>query len=79
MTSYYRNRETGIIQSHPQSGLGETFNSDEIGLDGKPVRPFVALPITNDKVKDAKELMKDKTPEAKSGHGSDETKQGGDQ
>ena len=37
MTAYYRNRETDIVQAHPVSGLGETFNSIEVGEDGKPI------------------------------------------
>lgn len=56
----YRNRETGIVQFHPTAGLGDSFNSDEIGEDGKPVKPFVKTPITDDKVRDAKSLMADK-------------------
>jgi len=80
MTAYYRNRETGKVQSHPKSGLGEFFNSDEIGQDGKPVKPFVALPITSDKIKQARSLMKDhETPEATTGTGSATKKQEGDQ
>lgn len=40
MTAYYRNRETGTIQGHPVSGLGEFFNSDEVGEDAKPILPL---------------------------------------
>lgn len=40
MTTYYRNRETGIIQSHQVSGLGDFFNSDEVGEDAKPILPL---------------------------------------
>jgi|GEM_PF-4449445 len=36
--TYYRNRTTGKIQAHPKSGLGERFNADEVGQDGKPVK-----------------------------------------
>jgi hypothetical protein len=43
MTAYYRNRETGIVQAHPVSGLGEFFNAEEVGLDGKPVKPVIPL------------------------------------
>lgn len=79
MSTFYRNRETGKVQAHPKSGLGEFFNSDEIGLDGKPVKPFVKHPVTKDKIKEAKSLMKGhETPEAVSSTGST-TKQKGDQ
>lgn len=57
MTAYYRNRVTGIVQAHPKSGIGDSLNSDEIGQDGKPIKPFVALPITKDKIKSAKSLL----------------------
>lgn len=77
MTAYYRNRETGNIQSHPVSGLGDDFNSDEVGEDGKVVKPFVKLPITDDKIKSAKSLMKDHDSGSKPGTGS--SKQEGDQ
>lgn len=80
MATYYRNRETGKVQVHPKSGLGESFNSDEIGQDGKPIKPFVALPITKDKIKEAKSLMRShETPEATTGTGSATKKQEGDQ
>lgn len=72
--AYYRNRVTGKIQQHPKSGLGERFNSDEVGQDGKPVKPFVGLPITKDKIKQAKSLMK--TPEATTGTGSADKQEG---
>lgn len=74
MTAFYRSRVTGKVQSHPKSGLGESFNSDEIGQDGKPVKPFVALPITKEKIKDAQSLMK--TPEATTGTGSAKEQEG---
>lgn len=38
----YKNRETGIIQSHPRSGIGDSLNSDEVGEDSKPVVPLGA-------------------------------------
>lgn len=38
--AYYRNRETGLIQAHPVHGLGEAFNSDEVGEDAKPILPL---------------------------------------
>lgn len=59
MTTFYRNLETGIIQSHPVAGLGDSFNAEEVGEDGKVVKPFVALPITPDKVRSAKALLND--------------------
>lgn len=73
--AYYRNRETGIIQSHPTAGLGDSFNSDEVGQDGKTVKPFVALPISDAKIKEAKSLMKPHTPEATTGTGSAKTQE----
>lgn len=75
MSALYRNRTTGIIQRHPVSGIGESLNSDEIGEDGKP---FVKLPITKDKIKQAKNLMKDdpKTTGAKTGAGTTTDKEG---
>ena len=77
--AYYRNRETDIVQWHPQSGLGDFFNSDEIGEDGKPVKPFVTLPITPEKIKDAKSLMKaddSHTPAVNSDAGSSKKQEG---
>lgn len=59
MTAYYRNRETGLVQAHPVSGLGESFNSDEIGEDGKPVKPYTSLAPTADELRAAKALLKD--------------------
>lgn len=74
MTAYYRNRETGLVQSHPQSGLGEFFNADEIGEDGQTVKPRTSLAPSAKEIKDAKDLMKDhtanpKTTKATSGSG----------
>lgn len=82
MSPFYRNRETGIVQAHPKSGIGNSLNSDEIGQDGKPVKPFVALPITPEKIGKAKGLMRgggtaETTTEAKTGTG--DSKQEGDQ
>ena len=67
MSAFYRNRETGIVQSHPQSGLGDFFNSDEIGEDGKPVKPFVPLGASADETRRLTNLAKDadKTPDKK--------------
>ena len=61
MGTYYRNRETGKVQFHPKSGLGETFNADEIGDDGKLVKPRTSLAPTPSEIKAAKELMRDKS------------------
>ena len=57
--TYYRNRATGKVSFHPKSGLGETFNADEIGEDGKPVKPRTSLAPSADELKRAKELLKD--------------------
>lgn len=77
--TYYRNRETGIVQAHPTSGLGESLNSDEIGQDGKPVKPVIPLGASDDEIKRLKNLAKgSKTPEATTGTGSAK-KQEGDQ
>lgn len=38
--TYYRNRETGYISWHPVSGLGDTFNAEEVGENGKPILPL---------------------------------------
>jgi hypothetical protein len=70
--TFYRNRETGIIQAHPVSGLGETFNSDEVGEDAKPIVPLGA---STDETKRRLDLAKaPKTPEATTGTGSTEKK-----
>jgi len=74
---YYRNRETGIIQSHPKSGIGDSLNSDEVAEDGKRIKPFVKMPITGEKIKRHKSLLK--TAEANSGSGETKHKQEGDQ
>jgi hypothetical protein len=66
-----------LVQAHPTPGLGEFLNSDEIGEDGKPVKPFVPLPITQDAIKQARSLMKGhETPEATTGTGSATDKEG---
>jgi hypothetical protein len=59
MTTYYRNRETDKIQSHPQSGLGESLNADEIGEDGKAVKPRTSLAPSKGELKAASDLLKD--------------------
>lgn len=65
MTTLYRNRKTGLIQAHPRAGLGDVFNSDEIGEDGKPVKPSVKTPVTDDKTKAARTPTGEKSaPEA---------------
>ena len=74
METFYRNHVTGKIQAHPKSGLGERFNADEVGQNGKPIKPFVKTPVTKDEIKKAKSLMK--TPDANSGTGSTEEQKG---
>lgn len=59
--TYYRNRETGLTQFHPVSGLGDTFNADEIEETGKPVKPRTSLAPSQAEIKEARDLMKDKT------------------
>lgn len=72
--AWYRNRETGIIQAHPVSGLGDVFNSDEVGEDAKPVIPLGA---PADETKRRLDLAKGSTtPEATTGNGSTNTKKG---
>lgn len=61
MATYYRNRTTGIIQSHPQSGIGDSLNSDEIGQDGKPLKPHTSLAPSVDEVKRARDLITPKS------------------
>lgn len=58
MATFYRNRETGKVQSHPKSGIGESLNADEIGEDGKPVKPRTSLAPTTAELKAAKALLK---------------------
>jgi|GEM_PF-2884362 len=57
--TFYRNRETGLVQSHPKSGIGDSLNADEIGEDAKPVKPYTSLAPSRKEVKAAKGLMKD--------------------
>jgi len=76
MTAFYRNRETGIVQSHPVSGLGESFNSDEIGEDGKPVKPVIPLGASADEAKRLRELAKDSTAPEATGTGSTNKQKG---
>ena len=61
MGTFYRNRTTGRVQSHPQSGIGDSLNSDEIGQDGKPVKPRTSLAPSKAELKSAKALLKDHT------------------
>lgn len=66
--AYYRNRETEITQFHPVSGLGESFNSDEIGEDGKELKP--RIPLGTDKAETNRRVnlaSSPKTPEATTG------------
>ena len=58
MTFYYRNRETGLVQPHPTSGLGESLNSDEIGKDGKPVKPYIPLGASPEVIAERVKLLK---------------------
>lgn len=77
MTAYYRNRETGIVQAHPQSGIGESLNSDEIEDNGKPVKPRTSLAPTKDELKKRSALAKGpKTTEAKTGTGESKKQEG---
>lgn len=59
--AYYRSKTTGRTQFHPRSGLGDTFNSIEIGEDGRPVKPYTSLAPTPDELKKANDLLKDHT------------------
>ncbi len=59
--AYYRNRQTGKVQMHPVSGLGDTFNADEIGEDGKTIKPYTSLAPSKTELKEANELLKDKS------------------
>lgn len=81
MNTFYRNRETDKVQSHPQSGIGESLNADEIGEDARPVKPRTSLAPSPEEVKAGRALLRDvaanpKTTEAKSGTG-DSNKQKG--
>lgn len=72
--TFYRNRETGKVQFHPKSGLGETFNADEIEDTGKPVKPRTSLAPSKAELKERKGLLKNhgntpSTTEAKTGTG----------
>lgn len=62
MAPYYRNNETGIIQAHPQSGLGDVFNSVEIAEDGKPIKPHTSLAPSADELRSAKQLLRGGKP-----------------
>ena len=61
MTTFYRNRQTGLVQSHPQSGIGKSLNAEEIGEDGKPVKPRTSLAPSKRELKEANELMRDRS------------------
>lgn len=58
MTTYYRNRTTGIVQAHPKAGIGDALNSDEIEETGKP---RTSLAPSKKEIKDRKALLKDQT------------------
>lgn len=60
--AYYRNRTTGKVQFHPVSGLGDSFNADEIEETGRAIKPRTALAPSADELRDAKKLMKDNSP-----------------
>lgn len=79
MSTFYRNRETGRIQAHPKAGIGDSLNSDEVGEDGKVLKPFVSLPITKDKIKKAKSLMVDQSQTTEVNTDSGDSEQEGDQ
>lgn len=66
--THYRNRETGKVFFHPKPGIGDSLNSDEIGEDGKPVKPITSLAPSKTELKAASDAMKDhtKTPGASS-------------
>ena len=76
MTAYYRNRETGLVQSHPTSGLGDSLNSDEIGLDGKPVKPYIPLGASSEDAARIAKLANPKNSEATTGTGSTKNQKG---
>lgn len=64
MSPLYRNRETHKTQFHPVSGLGETFNADEIDSTGNPVKPRVPLGSSSEEVKIARDAQRDTTVKA---------------
>ena len=59
--TYYRSLETGKVQYHPKSGLGRVFNAEEIGEDGKSVKPRTSLAPSKTEIKAAKELLRDRS------------------
>jgi hypothetical protein len=61
MTTYYRNRETGLVQPHPKSGIGESLNADEIGEDARPVKPRTSPAPAKAERKAAIDLTKDQS------------------
>lgn len=62
MSPLYRNRETEKTQFHPVSGLGDTFNSDEIDATGHPVnKPRVPLGSSQAEVGKARKAQKPTT------------------
>lgn len=77
MAPYYRNNQTGIIQHHPVSGIGDALGSTEIGEDAKPVKPRTSKKPTADELKNARQLMRDNTKATGSTETVDTKKQKG--
>ena len=77
MAPYYRNNQTGIIQNHPVSGIGDSLGSTEVGEDAKPVKPRTSKAPSADELKRAKNLMKDNTKTTDSTEAGDTNKQKG--
>lgn len=75
MTAYYRNRETGIIQAHPVSGIGDSLNSDEVGVDAKPIVPLGTSKKDAAKIVDLGKKSTDATG-GKSADGETKTQEG---
>lgn len=65
MTAFYRNRETGIVQAHPKSGIGESLNADEIEDTGRPVKPRTSKAPTKAELKRKTDLLKDNSVDPK--------------
>lgn len=74
---FYRNNQTGLVQHHPVSGIGDSLGSTEIGEDAKPVKPRTSKAPSADELKRAKSLMKDSTKATGSTETVDTNKQKG--
>jgi hypothetical protein len=64
MSALYRNRNTGIVFSHPRSGIGEALHSDEVEVTGKPVdasKPRVRLGSSKSDVAKARKSQSPKS------------------